>query len=228
MGKVYTGASMSLDGYIAGYDGSGFDQLFQWYGNGDVSVPTADPGMTFSLTPESAAHWAAIREQTAVLVVGRRLFDFTNGWNGNHPLGLPVVVVTHAAPEDWAHPDAPFTFVSGGIEAAIARAQEIAGDKIVARQRRHDRQPVRARRPARRGLGRSGPGRARRRRAAAQDARGGPDRARRAARAHPGQPRHPPALRRAQGVTRMRGRLSRPRPGGGSPRGGASRRADAP
>ena len=132
MGKVYTGASMSLDGYIAGYDGSGFDQLFQWYGNGDVSVPTADPGMTFSLTPESAAHWAAIREQTAVLVVGRRLFDFTNGWNGNHPLGLPVVVVTHAAPEDWAHPDAPFTFVSGGIEAAIARAQEIAGDKIVA------------------------------------------------------------------------------------------------
>ena len=132
MGKVYTGASMSLDGYIAGHDGSGFDQLFQWYGNGDVSVPTADPGMTFSLTPESAAHWAAIREQTAVLVVGRRLFDFTNGWNGNHPLGLPVVVVTHAAPEDWAHPDAPFTFVSGGIEAAIARAQEIAGDKIVA------------------------------------------------------------------------------------------------
>ncbi|MEZ0292965.1 MAG: dihydrofolate reductase family protein [Solirubrobacteraceae bacterium] len=132
MGKVYTGASMSLDGYIAGYDGSGFDQLFQWYGNGDVSVPTADPGMTFSLTPESAAHWAAIREQTAVLVVGRRLFDFTNGWNGNHPLGLPVVVVTHAAPEDWAHPDAPFTFVSGGIEAAIARAQQIAGDKVVA------------------------------------------------------------------------------------------------
>ena len=46
MGKVYTGASMSLDGFIAGYDGSGFDQLFQWYGNGDVSVPTADPGMT--------------------------------------------------------------------------------------------------------------------------------------------------------------------------------------
>jgi len=131
MGNVYTGASMSLDGYIAGYDGSGFDQLFQWYGNGDVSVPTADPAMTFSLTPESAAHWAAIRDRTGVIVVGRRLFDFTNGWNGNHPLGLPVVVVTHAAPEDWPHPDAPFTFVSGGIEAAIAAAQEIAGDKIV-------------------------------------------------------------------------------------------------
>ena len=131
MGNVYTGASMSLDGYIAGHDGSGFDQLFQWYGNGDVSVPTADPDMTLSLTRESAARWAAIRERTGVLVVGRRLFDFTKGWNGNHPLGLPVVVVTHAAPEDWPHPDAPFTFVTGGIEAAIAAAQEIAGDKIV-------------------------------------------------------------------------------------------------
>jgi len=131
MGNVYTGASMSLDGYIAGHDGSGFDQLFQWYGNGDVSVPTADPAMTFSLTPESAAHWAAIRDRTGVIVVGRRLFDFTKGWHGNHPLGLPVVVVTHAAPEDWPHPDAPFTFVTGGIEAAIAAAQEIAGDKIV-------------------------------------------------------------------------------------------------
>ena len=201
MGNVYTGASMSLDGYIAGHDGSGFDQLFQWYGNGDVSVPTADPGMTLSLTPESAAHWAAIRDRTGVLVVGRRLFDFTKGWNGNHPLGLPVVVVTHAAPEDWPHPDAPFTFVTGGIEAAIAAAQEIAGDKIVGVNARHDRQPVRARRPARRGLGRPRPGGARRRRAAAEDARGGPDRARRAARAHPGQPRHPPALRRAQGVS---------------------------
>ena len=84
------------------------------------------------LTPESAAHWAAIRDRTGVLVVGRRLFDFTKGWNGNHPLGLPVVVVTHAAPEDWPHPDAPFTFVTGGIEAAIAEAQAIAGDKIVA------------------------------------------------------------------------------------------------
>ena len=131
MGKVYTGASMSLDGFIAGYDGSGFDQLFQWYGNGDVSIPTADPGMTISVTPASAGHWTAIRDRTGVLVVGRRLFDFTKGWNGNHPLGLPVVVVTHREPEDWPHSDAPFTFVTGGIEAAIAAAQAIAGDKIV-------------------------------------------------------------------------------------------------
>jgi hypothetical protein len=33
MSKVYTGASMSLDGYISGPNESGFDQLFKWYGN---------------------------------------------------------------------------------------------------------------------------------------------------------------------------------------------------
>jgi len=43
MGKVTTGATMSLDGYIAGPDESGFDLLFQWYGNGDVELPSASP-----------------------------------------------------------------------------------------------------------------------------------------------------------------------------------------
>lgn len=131
MGKVYSGASMSLDGYVAGYDGSGFDQLFQWYENGDVSIPTADPDMTLSLTPASAEHWARIRAQTGALVVGRRLFDITSGWRGNHPIGVPVVVVTHRPPEDWPYEDAPFAFVTEGIDAAVARAQDFAGDKVV-------------------------------------------------------------------------------------------------
>jgi hypothetical protein len=43
MGKVITGATMSLDGYIAGPEESGFDLLFQWYGNGDVELPSASP-----------------------------------------------------------------------------------------------------------------------------------------------------------------------------------------
>jgi len=43
MGKVTTGGTMSLGGYIAGPDESGFDLLFQWYGNGDVEIPSASP-----------------------------------------------------------------------------------------------------------------------------------------------------------------------------------------
>jgi dihydrofolate reductase len=41
-----------------------------------------------------------------------------------------VVVVTHRAqPEGW-DPEAPFHFVDG-VEAAMAKAQELAGDRIV-------------------------------------------------------------------------------------------------
>ncbi len=68
------------------------------------------------------------------LVCGRTLFDFTDGWDGQHTMDVSVVVVTHEPPAEWiaAHPDAPFTFVSDGIEAAVQRAQEIAGDRVVA------------------------------------------------------------------------------------------------
>jgi dihydrofolate reductase len=130
MSKVYTGASMSIDGYISGPDESGFDLLFRWYGNGDVEVPTADPNMTMRSSAVSADHFRAVIERTGALVVGRRLFDLTSGWRGNHPVGCPVVVVTHRpAPDDWPA-DAPFTFVEG-IERAIETAREIAGDKVV-------------------------------------------------------------------------------------------------
>ena len=68
-----------------------------------------------------------------VLVCGRTLFDLTDGWDGRHDFDVPVVVVTHTVPTAWvdAHPDAPFSFVTDGVEAAIARAQQIAGDLAV-------------------------------------------------------------------------------------------------
>jgi dihydrofolate reductase len=131
MGKVYTGASMSLDGYIAGPGESGFEHLFKWYGNGDVEVPTTKPDMTMRMTEGNAEHWRTVIDLTGALIVGRKLFDYTSGWGAEHPIGKPVVVLTHnPPPEDWPA-DAPFTFVSGGIEAAIETARELAGDKGV-------------------------------------------------------------------------------------------------
>jgi len=49
-------------------------------------------------------------------------------------MDAPVVVVTHRVPTDWVetHPDAPFHFVTDGVGAAVAKAQEIAGDRMVA------------------------------------------------------------------------------------------------
>ena len=132
MTKVFTGASMSLDGYISGPAETGFEHLFKWYANGDVTVPTANPELTMHMSAVSAEHFRTIIDMTGALVVGRKLFDFTSGWGGTHPMDRPVVVVTHSVPEGWPREDAPFTFVTDGIESAIEQAKALAGDKVVA------------------------------------------------------------------------------------------------
>jgi dihydrofolate reductase len=133
MGKVLTGASVSLDGFIAGPNETGFEHLFAWYNAGDRDFPSTHPELPFSLTEADHRYLREYVESVGVLVVGRRLFDLTDGWGGIHPLNRPVVVVSHSVPEEWlsAHPDAPFTFVTDGLASAIARAREIAGDKDV-------------------------------------------------------------------------------------------------
>lgn len=128
MGKVITGGTMSLDGYIAGPEESGFDLLFQWYGNGDVEIPSASPRVPAIRT--SAASAAVLRRawgNTGALVVGRYLYDMTGAWGGRHPMGVPTVVLTHRPPEERPN----FVFVTEGIEAAVARAKELAGDQDV-------------------------------------------------------------------------------------------------
>jgi dihydrofolate reductase len=131
MTRVYTGASVSLDGYIAGPEESGFEYLFKWYGNGDVEVPTANPDIPIRTTEASARHFQSVIDQTGSLLVGRKLFDLTNGWGGTHPMGVPVVVLTHRPPTDWPRGGTPFTFVSEGIERAVEEAKALAGDKVV-------------------------------------------------------------------------------------------------
>lgn len=133
MGKVTTELSMSLDGFIARPDDS-VGPLFDWYSNGDVAVKTADPRWVFHTSAASARHITESFARCGCLVTGRRLFDYARGWGGTHPVGAPVVVVTHGnLPEKWIaeHPDAPFTFVTDGVERAIRTAREIAGDRTV-------------------------------------------------------------------------------------------------
>ena len=128
MGKVLTHMTMSLDGYIAEPDDQ-VGELFDWYGAGEVSVPSANDNVAFDVDAASAEMLGELIEGSGALVSGRRLFDIADGWNDNHPAGAPVVVVTHEAPADaerW-----PRTTFVDGVEAAIAKAQEIAGDKDV-------------------------------------------------------------------------------------------------
>jgi dihydrofolate reductase len=62
-------------------------------------------------------------------VVGRRMYDVTDGWGGTSPFGVPCVVVTHRV-GDQPEPASGFEFVDG-IEAAVDRARQIAGDRPV-------------------------------------------------------------------------------------------------
>jgi dihydrofolate reductase len=132
MGKVVTEASMSLDGFIAKRDNT-IGALFDWLQNGEVEFPSPAGDITFHLSRASAALWRGWLSGLGALVVGRTLFDFTDGWGGRHTLDVPVVVVTHQVPTEWveAHPEAPFSFVTEGVEAAVARAQQEAGDRAV-------------------------------------------------------------------------------------------------
>jgi dihydrofolate reductase len=131
MGKVVAEMSMSLDGFIAD-EHDGVDELFGWYGNGDVVVPTADERWTFRVSAASAEHLRpAFSGAVGALVCGRRIFDLTQGWGGHHPIGAPVFCVSHSVPEGWPRPDSPTSFHTGA-EEALAAAQRAAGDRIVA------------------------------------------------------------------------------------------------
>ncbi|NLP84149.1 dihydrofolate reductase [Microbacterium sp. CFH 90308] len=131
MGKVVTSASTSLDGFVA-FPNDDPGPLFDWYGAGDVEVVNAGDLPPFHLTQTSADYWREWTSRLGCLVVGRHLFDITDGWKGQHPLGVPFVVLTHEAPTDWAHAHTGNAhFVTDGIEAAVAKAQQIAGDKTI-------------------------------------------------------------------------------------------------
>jgi hypothetical protein len=71
MGTVFAHASVSLDGFIAGPDETGFDRLFGWFTNGDVVTPTADPGRpTYPTSAASAGPVRHLVENTGAAAVG--------------------------------------------------------------------------------------------------------------------------------------------------------------
>jgi dihydrofolate reductase len=90
----------------------------------DVPPPRISAASAELIKPE----W----ENIGALVVGRHLYDMTNAWGGRHPMNVTTVVLTHRRPDDRPEDDENFVFVTDGIEAAVAKAKELAGDKNVA------------------------------------------------------------------------------------------------
>jgi dihydrofolate reductase len=134
MGRVTCELSISADGYSAGLNQTeqrpfGDDGGDGW--GGKLHAWMAG-------TPEEDR--AEIEQMTAAraFIIGRNMFGPVRGewdrqWNGwwgdNPPFHAPVFVLTHH-PRDPQLMDGGTTyyFVTGGIESALARAREAAGD----------------------------------------------------------------------------------------------------
>ena len=123
-------AAMSVDGFIAD-PSDGVGPLFDWYENGPVAIAPGDPERTFHVSAATAEYMRESWTKIGACVIGRRLFDITNGWEGRPAAGDAVFVVTHEAPADWPFPDAPFTFVTDGVRSAVEQARAFAGDRDV-------------------------------------------------------------------------------------------------
>jgi dihydrofolate reductase len=118
---------VSVDGFIADADDQ-VGPLFDWYNNGDV--PLDENGLA-TASQVSADYLKPTLASIGVLVVGRHVFDITNGWEGKPPAGDHMVVVSHRPRPDGWYPEAPYHFVDD-VAQAIAMAKELAGERNVA------------------------------------------------------------------------------------------------
>jgi dihydrofolate reductase len=126
MTKAYFDISMSLDGYVTASGqtceepmGRGGDRLVAWaFGEDERDRQILADGVG----------------ATGAVIAGRRTYNTSLPWWGaDGPTGearVPVFVVTHAPPAD-APAGGVYTFVTDGIEAALAQARTAAGDKHV-------------------------------------------------------------------------------------------------
>jgi dihydrofolate reductase len=129
MGKVVLYMSMSVDGFIAGPDdskehglGVGGELLHGWLADGSV-----DPA---SYRPADEAGATVFDElmATGAVITGRRTFAFAGGWKGDHHDGVPIFVLTRAAPPE--PPPGSAHYVTD-IASCVAEAKAAAGDRDI-------------------------------------------------------------------------------------------------
>ncbi|HJQ07181.1 MAG TPA: dihydrofolate reductase family protein [Nocardioides sp.] len=129
MGSVIMHAVVSLDGFVAD-DNDDVGPLFDWYFNGDRPLTDAAEA-PFRVSATSAAYVAPFWAGIGATVMGRHLFDLTNGWEAKPPAGDHLLVVSHRPkPEGW-HPEADVPFFDD-VVPAIEEARRRAGDRVVA------------------------------------------------------------------------------------------------
>ena len=147
MSKVRADISVSLDGYLAGPDqtqddplGQGGEGLHAWVI--ELQAWREPHGLEGGAENVSSAVLAEATANVGAEIMGRGKFgpasrgpwgdDPWQGWWGDDPpFHKPVFVVTHYEREPLTLTDTTFTFVTDGIEAALALARAAAGAKDV-------------------------------------------------------------------------------------------------
>lgn len=116
MAKVMVGMTISLDGFVADESGSA-SRLYP-----DLAAL------------RDTAYMNALIDETGAVVMGRRTFEMgdPDEYVGNYEFQVPIFVVTHEPPRIAPKQDEhlTFTFVTDGVESAIAQANA-AGEKAV-------------------------------------------------------------------------------------------------
>jgi dihydrofolate reductase len=147
MSKVRAHISISADGYVAGPNqshenplGEGGEHLHDWVIELEAwrKQHGREGGEENASTPVVEGEKANVGAE----IMGRGMFGPPQGgawgddpwqgwWGEDPPFHMPVFVVTHHEREALTLSDTTFTFVSDGIESALAQAKEAAGDKDV-------------------------------------------------------------------------------------------------
>lgn len=128
MTRIVSGLAVSLDGYIAGPDGSreqplgnGGNRLFEWYFNGDTPSRRYP---SFRLSQPSAEFFDEFAGRFGAIIAGRHTYDVVDAWSGHGPLpGAALFVLTHSVPGNVPESDPPCTFVASGIADAVSQAR---------------------------------------------------------------------------------------------------------
>jgi dihydrofolate reductase len=138
-GRVFFSVSMSLDGFVAPEGRMGEpDWTAQWMELQQWVFPLrffrenaklgegGEEGLDDDIARETF-------ERTGASVMGKRMFDDgEQAWPEEAPFHTPVFVVTHERRDPWERPGGTtFHFVDDGIETALDRAREAAGDRDV-------------------------------------------------------------------------------------------------
>jgi dihydrofolate reductase len=130
MSKVVLYMSMSVDGFITGPDdgtdhglGVGGERLHDWLSQGGPDARSHRPA------DEPSAIVFDEAMTTGAVITGRRTFEFAGGWSGDHHDGVPIFVLTRAAPSEPAPGSA--RYVTDGIESCVEQAKAAAGGRDI-------------------------------------------------------------------------------------------------